>query len=253
MSFDVFRACLDKIPLDTEIYFSGFCEPWSNPQCSKMVLYTHSRRHKINVSTTLVGMRLLDVEMFESVPFKRFFIHLPSVEGYENIKVDKDYLAVLEKISRSRIGVSYRFHGKDVHPGVRDLLKGVHKENVELMTRCANIEIKGVPHPEIKRGAIFCERLLRLNVLLPNGDVVLCCMDYSLSHILGNLLSSDYASLFKGSEFLAIQKRLKERSTDILCRYCCFAYSLNFSARLYRGIQKLKSMVIKATVGNIMR
>jgi hypothetical protein len=35
------------------------------------------------------------------------------------------------------------------------------------------------------------------NVLLPNGDVVLCCMDYDLKHVIGNLLKQTYDEMFE--------------------------------------------------------
>jgi hypothetical protein len=34
------------------------------------------------------------------------------------------------------------------------------------------------------------------NALLPNGDVVICCMDYSVKRKIGNLIEGDYFSLF---------------------------------------------------------
>src|SRR5207248_1536001 len=37
-------------------------------------------------------------------------------------------------------------------------------------------------------------------VLLPNGDVALCCMDYDLKHIVGNLLEMEYYDLFKSEQ-----------------------------------------------------
>jgi len=58
---------------------------------------------------------------------------------------------------------------------------------------------------------------------LPNGDVVLCCMDWNLKHILGNLLKTNYRSLFKSKEFKNILKELKENSSNILCRTCEWA------------------------------
>ena len=242
MSFEVFKTCLDKIPLDTDIYFSGFCEPWLNRDCIRMVLYAHESGHPVNVSTALVGMTLSDIDLLEPVPFKRFFVHLPSQEKYEDINVDKDYIAVLDKLSKSKINVSYRFHGKSLNAKVNALLHGVHKERRELTTRGGNIMLEGVTFHEKKTGALFCERLLRLNVLLPNGEVVLCCMDYGMSHVLGNLLTSDYASLFSGKEFAEIQRKIKDRSSDIICRYCCYAYSLNLSEKFYRGISALRGV-----------
>ena len=52
-----------------------------------------------------------------------------------------------------------------------------------------------------KSGSIMCSAAPQLNhnVLLPNGDVVLCCMDYSIKHTIGNLLNDDYEKLFKSS------------------------------------------------------
>jgi radical SAM protein with 4Fe4S-binding SPASM domain len=40
------------------------------------------------------------------------------------------------------------------------------------------------------------------NVLLPNGDVVLCCMDYNLKHIIGNLLNQTYEEIFQDKPLL---------------------------------------------------
>ena len=34
------------------------------------------------------------------------------------------------------------------------------------------------------------------NVVLPNGDVLLCCMDYAMKHRIGNLIEGDYFSMF---------------------------------------------------------
>jgi radical SAM protein with 4Fe4S-binding SPASM domain len=57
------------------------------------------------------------------------------------------------------------------------------------------------------------------NVLLPNGDVVLCCMDYSLKHIIGNLLTDDYDSLYLSSELIKIMKENK-KTTHSKCSIC---------------------------------
>lgn len=45
------------------------------------------------------------------------------------------------------------------------------------------------------------------NVMMPNGDVYLCCMDYSLKHKLGNLLTTHFNRLDRNPPFE-------------LCRYC---------------------------------
>jgi hypothetical protein len=93
-------------------------------------------------------------------------------------------------------------------------------------TRAGNRKLAGRELPIRKRGRIECGRLARQSVLLPNGDVALCCMDYGLQHVLGNLLSGDYESLFRSDEFLRVRKGLKDGAEEILCRYCAFAYKI---------------------------
>ena len=44
----------------------------------------------------------------------------------------------------------------------------------------------------VLRTSCGCDETLYHNVVLPNGDVSLCCMDYGLKHILGNLYTQEY-------------------------------------------------------------
>jgi hypothetical protein len=34
----------------------------------------------------------------------------------------------------------------------------------------------------------FCDNRLESNILLPNGDLLICCMDYGMEYVFGNLL-----------------------------------------------------------------
>jgi radical SAM protein with 4Fe4S-binding SPASM domain len=61
---------------------------------------------------------------------------------------------------------------------------------------------------------------IKINVLLPNGDVQLCCMDYGLEHKIGNLLTMSYNDLFTSDEYRRIESGLEDDSIDILCRTC---------------------------------
>ena len=50
-----------------------------------------------------------------------------------------------------------------------------------------------------RTGKIICKtNSLKHNVLIPNGDVHLCCMDYGLESNGGNLLENDYYYLHNG-------------------------------------------------------
>jgi hypothetical protein len=60
------------------------------------------------------------------------------------------------------------------------------------------------------------------NVVMPNGDVHLCCMDYGGKHILGNLIRDSYESLHMSSVMGNIIKVNKqcEFSEGTICRKC---------------------------------
>lgn len=222
MTFGLFKKCIDKIPPGINIGFAGMSEPWLNPECSDMLRYAYSSGHKIEVFTTLVGMDLNDVEILNTVSFKEFCVHLPSAEPVENFSVDLHYLTVLDKLCASSIEASFIINGKNVHPEVKSVMEARRKHCSPnyLHTRANNIHIEGRKVVSKLTGEINCRRKLRYNILLPNGEVVLCCMDYGLEHVLGNLLESNYRSLFRGKEFQRITKGLKDESQKILCRYC---------------------------------
>lgn len=233
MSFNTYKTCLDKVPSEVPIYFAGMCESWLNPECTNMVLYAYKKGHKIYVNTTLVNMNLSDVDLLKTCSFEDFSIHLPSEKGLEKITINDTYLKVLEELAKSNINISYHSHSGMAPLAVR-LEIGNNIPIASLHTRAANLKNTSIPLPKRKRGTIGCMRGLDLFELLPNGDVALCCMDYGLKHVLGNLISEEYDSLFHSAEFLKVKKGLKDKSLDILCRYCeGYSCDVDFSAKFY--------------------
>ena len=74
-----------------------------------------------------------------------------------------------------------------------------------------------------RTGKIICKtNSLKHNVLIPNGDVHLCCMDYGLESKVGNLLENDYDYLHTGEEMKYVTDRMEDDSLegDIICRRC---------------------------------
>lgn len=75
---------------------------------------------------------------------------------------------------------------------------------------------------EFKKGKIICNRTKDLNhwVLLPDGTVVLCCMDFGLKHPLGNLLTDNYDDIIAKKEYQSIISAMSDEKVDIICRKC---------------------------------
>jgi len=161
--------------------------------------------------------------------------------NYEKVVVDENYLNLVKELFKTKINIKSVFLGNSLHPKLKLLVKekGVYRRGF-VHTRASNIKISNRSNPKRLFGVIACRNNISHNVLLPNGDVVLCCMDYGMKHVLGNLFSSDYDSLFRSKEFLKVKKGLRYDSLDILCRYCEeFAYNKESAISLFTKQKEL--------------
>ena len=220
MTLADFSKALSKVPLNVSIHFSGMSEPWLVKDCTKMLLHAHNKGYNIVVYTTLVGMSKEDVKAIESIPFSIFEIHLPDQAGNAKIKVTKKYLEVLKAVKESSISNITTMTMGTLHDKVAPIF-GITR-NRGMHSRAGNI--KSIAH-RTNKGPLYCvgESYPRRSVLLPNGDVVLCCMDYSKKHVLGNLYNQNYEDLFFGDEYSKVIEGMKSGSKEILCKNCNYA------------------------------
>ena len=228
LSIDDFKTCVNKIPKEVRITFAGFTEPWLNPECTDMLLYAHERGHPISVFTTGIGMKLDDIERIKHIPFAGqpnggFTLHLPDQDKKAKHPITDRYVKVIERfgelrdqiqnfnvMSMGEIDSSVKHVFSESHiPEMWSRARNLLHESIlkpELLNR--KNEYKSVYHGEKPRTCGCLEKLYH-NVVLPNGDVSLCCMDYGLEHIIGNLIEQDYEDV------------IPENNTCFnLCRFC---------------------------------
>ncbi len=239
MSLDRFKGYLDKIPQEVGLWFSGMCEPWLNPECTQMILHAKRKGYAVSAFSTMVGMTAQDIELLEPIDFGFFRIHLPSESGEENIGVTKEYLETLEVLLNSKINAGFHCQSSKSDPNVMALLKENGKDFLFLRTchRSGNVKLKGKLHQPRRRGKIGCKREMRNNLLLPNGDILLCAHDYGIKHVLGNISSLSYEELFEGSEFKRAQEAQQDSRKEVICRYCEeFCYNVD----LFSGIMNIR-------------
>lgn len=240
LNLEDFKTCLNKIPEHVHIIFGGMSEAFLNPGCTQMILYATKKKRKVGITTTLVGMKLSDLEPIKNAGLEFLYLHLPAAEGLESIKITDEYLSILEDISKSKTETCYIAHSDKLHPRISHYLKNKKLIIPPTITRSGNIEIGNKPLPKKATGPIDCKRNCRWNVLLPNADVLLCSNDYGMKHILGNLLTSDYASLFRGTEYLKVKRGLRVPSIESLCRKCdTFSYPVNIFTKVFSPIKKI--------------
>jgi len=219
MSVDTLKKCLDKLPTGLNDYglrypsieFSGFGEPYANPDCTEMINLVHDMGfRKTTLYTTFRGMTVEDFHKIKHIPFYFTSIHLPDTDGMTNIPIHEDYYELLGLfMDTPNFNVSFFAHG-NTNPDVMDF---IYKKEPEAFTgrymwathvhsRAGNLEgVETVPKLNGHIRCSNCENMeLNHNILLPNRDVSVCCMDFSLKHIVGNLLEDEYLDLFKSEE-----------------------------------------------------
>lgn len=236
MSMDTFNKCLDKIPIKTNVLghiyprleFSGFCEPFANPNCADMIVEGYNKGFtNITLYTTFRGMKMADYEKIKHIPFAFFSIHLPDTKGYIQVKTDAEYLAVLRKCMET-FEVCFFQYG-DIRPEVWNVINDFDLSkifwNVNIHSRAGNVE--SIPAVPKLSGHIYCNAsagmALNHNILLPNGDVSVCCMDFGLKHIVGNLLTDEYIDLFKSEGHNKVVAGMYVENMDTICRQCDYA------------------------------
>ena len=214
MTLDNFKKAVDKLPQEVRVTFAGFTEPWLNKQCTDMVLYAHEKGHPISIFTTGIGMSIEDIERIKHIPFAGnpngcFTLHLPDQERKAKHPITKRYIEVIEHIGK----IQNQIHNfttmcmGTVHEDVRYVFPTAPV--YDMWSRAGNLVGEMIMKPELlerkaewkmanhgeKQMTCGCLEKMYHNVMLPNGDVSLCCMDYGLKHILGNLYNQDYEDI----------------------------------------------------------
>jgi len=208
LSLENFKKALLSVPKNVTIHFSGFSEPFLNPECIDMIEYAHSTGYKIVIFSTLVGLKSENVKRLQICNPEEFVLHLPDNKDNAKIPITetyKDTLVTALKLLR----VSY-------FSVMNDLF--ISNERAGL---CLNIPKRRV------HGWFYCTKLVSPQfVMLPNCDVVLCCMDFGLKHRLGNLLEQSFMDIVNSKEYKRVRDGRFKTRVGIICRKCMWAVPL---------------------------
>jgi sulfatase maturation enzyme AslB (radical SAM superfamily) len=260
MSLKTFIKCIDQVPRNISVDFSGYSETFLNPLAAEMILYAARKGHKIILYTTLQGMTDADIDSLKDVEFEHIMPHLPDKDGNAKIPVTDEYLKLLVKFwetfgyaigdSNNILASGISFHG-ELHAKVAETLLS----NGIDISKYSNFSEEALPMAgHVKTDAreeannrfdiacgltsyrdtrsinkddlkFFNEKLQTMPVLFPNGDVAVCNHDYGLEMVLGNILQTGYYGLFDGNpKYERILAAQKDPNADVLCRRCEFAF-----------------------------
>lgn len=226
-----FKEALNRMPNDVIIIFSGFAEPFLNADCAKMILFAHEKGHPISIFTTGMGMSLEDVASIKDIPFSKiphggFVLHLPDDEGFADMQITDAYLLLITALKEANIQNFRPISMGFVHKAIRHIFPQDLVRTLRMQSRAGNLNKEGVNanyYSCYHEADVTCGRdeYLFNNVLLPNGDVVLCCQDFGLKHILGNIFKDEYEKILPNP-----------LSSYALCKSCYKARPLNFQETL---------------------
>lgn len=242
LSLKNFKFALSSVPKHVRIDFSGMTEPWLNSDATEMVNFAYENGYPVAVYTTLEGMSSTDAKDLlrrfhrEITPYTPWVIHLPDNENnMRGWKISDKYIdtldAILEYKKKFNIqSLTFMTMSADglVSPELAKKFKlklepfiGIsrvenlarEKFKVEQLTRRVSFS-----NPVVCKSTPFYDH----NVLLPNGDVVLCCMDYGLQNIVGNLLRGTYEDIFRSRKMNEVRVRSMAVGSDIghICKSC---------------------------------
>ncbi len=195
MSVDRLKQILSNTPKDIQVDFTGFCEAFLNPLASEMMRYSVEQGFRTVLLTTLTGFTKHDADILKGVEFSDVLVH-----EYEGTPIDYP-----------------DFNRKE--QWIRDAVKTNHYERFKLRKEDRWSRAGNLYDVEPKSGPFECGwtgREFYRNVVLPNGDVYLCCMDYGLKHKLGNMIETHYNDLDRDK----IVRATTEENSDVICRKC---------------------------------
>ena len=217
MDLDDYKRAIDKVPIGTRIDFSGMCEPFVNPHCADMILYAADKGYPLALYTTLQGATMEDYERLKGVQYDVVTIHLPDQDGRSHFKLTDEYFEVL---------VNWDCHNYSCHGQIDDRVRPLLKPR-NLITfmhdRAGNVECR--PHininPNMPLTCITSGMAMNHNVLLPDGTVIMCCMDYGMTGVFGNLFEQSYDEVLNSPEACAMRATLC--MGESICRHCANA------------------------------
>jgi len=241
LSLADFMRVVDKLPPRVRVDFSGMSEPWLHPQATSMAVHAFECDRNVAIYSTLQGMRpddatLLITRFADRIsPETPWVIHLPDGDGQmAGWRCSDLYRATLRRFldlqrQQDRPGLAFMTMSADgaVAEPLRDLVAGPlspfagisRAENLDRTVFTPSALLARVRHAD----AVLCAStpFFDHNLMLPNGDVLLCCMDYGQAHVLGNLLRDSYEEIHAGAAMGAVRVRaMSAEAGALLCRSC---------------------------------
>jgi radical SAM protein with 4Fe4S-binding SPASM domain len=201
MSFVNFKKILLNLDKDkTRLFFSGYSEFFLNPEAIDIIVYAYESGFQISFASTLIG--LTKEKLFSltnnKVSFECCLFHRAISSTMYDEKVFDEFVDFFIKNINMKFFKVFKVE--------------------DFRSRAGTLfEMKR------KKGKHICAtNMFNRNVVVPNGDLFLCCNDFGLNHKIGNLFEESYYSESILNNRKKISEAMNKEDSDIICRYCEF-------------------------------
>jgi len=237
MSFDDYKKYLSTVPKNgVYLIYAGYCEPLLYDDLENVVKYSYDNGYNILCATTLPTLNKNNLELFLTEKYwKGRTVHLKD-SSMNQKHFNSTYYSYLERYleqmkKQTDKSKEYRFSflGENLDVNIISLLEKYDLKNllnpiIPFQRIDAPVKSNRILKPIYLPGRIFCsENYYRKQMIVPGGDVVMCCMDVEKKHILGNLNNMSYNEIFKGEEYKKVLRGFNDESLNTICRKCIYA------------------------------
>ncbi len=211
------------------IQFSGYSEPVYHENLPDFINLSVEAEFEVEIFTTLKGFNTECLKKVKDLPIKWYISVQPlgvqnrkglkDEEAWNNIKSFLDLNLKFQPILRC---VNFNL-SKDQKNQLNEKVKKMGIKNIlypNFETRAGNITRNSINKFEKK---LLCKNNMT-PVILPNGDVSLCCMDFGLKHIIGNIFNDSFKNILLSDSCQKILKVMSRKEKgELLCHHCEFS------------------------------
>ena len=235
MDMEIFEQCISHIPKNSIVTFAGFSEPFLNKDCVDMILMAHERGFGIELFTTFVGVTEDDLYKIKDVPFELITFHIPDEMGYSKIDMTEEYIKVVDRILdlNKADGTSFiDLANCQSIPSKKFMEIANRRLYVKLDTLCdraGNLTEGEFIKVDRRFGQIVCAASRNMDhfVVLPDGEVVLCNMDFGMQYDIGNLSFMTYDDIINSDSYMRILEQMKTEDSNLICRNCFLSHKID--------------------------
>ena len=242
---EVFLDCMKNVGTNVLIKWTGFTEPLYSKDFQFFCEYLHAHGYRQSISTTLKGTKnSVDWFVNHAYMFNLITLHLPDDEGLMKCKVDQSYISNFESLVSNPDTpldrVSFFVIGESFEKNIDNIISKYVKDRVVdkktvikaqvLCTRnsAVTLDSSGLDNikfrskvKKTKSEEFYCAfRRFDQGVLLPNGEVSLCCQDYKLEYILGDLKKQNLDNLYQKIQDSKIERENFISGSFFPCTSC---------------------------------